>query len=85
LLVLKEENKNEYQLQLDLGEVIGALMKTHKPLVTGVVQDLLSNRLAPYAGENQTKPRTKFLLFILDDMVEHLGPTYLGPQYVSIV
>lgn len=60
-------------------------MKTHKPLVTGVVQDLLSNRLAPYAGENQTKPRTKFLLFILDDMVEHLGPTYLGPQYVSIV
>lgn len=33
LLVLKEENKNEFQLQLDLGECIGALFKTHKTLV----------------------------------------------------
>lgn len=30
LLVLKEENKNENQLQLDLGEIIGVLFKTHK-------------------------------------------------------
>jgi len=37
LLVLKEENKNEFQLQLDLGEIIGALFKTHKQLVSSVI------------------------------------------------
>jgi deoxycytidine triphosphate deaminase len=30
LMVLKEENKNEQQLQLDLGEIIGVLFKTHR-------------------------------------------------------
>lgn len=30
ILVLKEENKNEQQLQLDLGEIIGVLFKTHR-------------------------------------------------------
>lgn len=30
ILVLKEENKNEQQLQLDLGEIIGVIFKTHK-------------------------------------------------------
>ena len=85
LLVLKEENKNEYQLQLDLGEIIGALFKTHKNLVQGVVQDLLTAKLVPYGAEGASKPKTKFLLFVLDDMIEHLGPDFLGPMYPSIV
>jgi len=37
LLVLKEENKNEHQLQLDLGEIFGVLFKTHKERVQNVV------------------------------------------------
>tara|TARA_B110000285_G_C15108785_1_gene609732 strand:+ start:1263 stop:1424 length:162 start_codon:yes stop_codon:yes gene_type:complete len=53
---LKEENKNEYQLQLDLGEIIGALFKTHKNLVQQVVQELLTVKLAPYGAEGASKP-----------------------------
>jgi hypothetical protein len=53
---LKEENKNEFQLQLDLGECIGALFKTHKTLVQGVVQDLLTAKLTPYGAEGASKP-----------------------------
>lgn len=83
--MLKEENKNEYQLQLDLGEIIGALFKTHRNLVQGVVQELLTNKLGPYGADGASKPKIKFLLFILDDMVEHLGPDFLGPMYPNIV
>jgi len=60
-------------------------MKTHKNLVQGVVQDLLTAKLVPYGTEGASKPKIKFLLFILDDMVEHLGPDFLGPMYPSII
>jgi len=32
-----------------------------------------------------TKQKRKFMLFILDDMVEYLGPDFLGPVYPKIV
>lgn len=31
LMVLKEENKNEHELQISLAEIFGILFKTHKP------------------------------------------------------
>lgn len=49
LLVLKEENKNENQLQLDLGEIIGVLFKTHKPHVNNLVQKLITTYLPELA------------------------------------
>jgi hypothetical protein len=30
LMVLKEENKNEHELQISLAEIFGILFKTHK-------------------------------------------------------
>jgi hypothetical protein len=41
--------------------------------------------LGPYGVDGASKPKVKFLLFILDDMVEHLGPDFLGPMYANIV
>lgn len=84
LLVLKEENKNENALQLELGEIIGALFKTHKQHVNNLVQDLISNKL-PEIAKHESKQKKKFMLFILDDMVEYLGPDFLGPVYGGIV
>lgn len=84
LLVLKEENKNEHQLQLDLGEIFGVLFKTHKERVQNLVQDLINNKL-PALAKIETKQKRKFMLFILDDMVEYLGPDFLGPVYPKIV
>lgn len=84
LLVLKEENKNEHQLQLDLGEIIGVLFKTHKQHVANVVQDLVTTKL-PELAKLESKQKKKFMLFILDDMVEYLGPDFLGPIYPGIV
>lgn len=84
LMVLKEENKNEHQLQLDLGEIIGVLFKTHKDYCQNLAQKLIT-QILPEVAKHETKQKQKFLLFILDDMIEFLGPNFLGPVYPQIV
>jgi importin-5 len=69
---------------VDFGEIIGVLFKTHKDRCANVVQKLISSIL-PEIAKDQSKPKQKFLLFILDDMIEFLGPDYLGPIYPQIV
>jgi hypothetical protein len=84
LAVLKEENKNEYELQISLAEIFGILFKTHQTHCNELVQKLISEVL-PEVNKQQTKHYLKFQLFIFDDMVEFLGPNYLGPVYPNIV
>lgn len=83
ILVLKEENKNENELQLSLAEILGILFKTHKMHVKNLVQKLLVD-IIPLVEKQTSKQKQKFLLFILDDMVEYLGPDFLGPVYPEI-
>lgn len=77
LEVIKEENKNEYDLQLSLAELIGILFKTHKDYGAKLLNELFTNVLPNALGSDQ-KQKQKFALFLLDDMVEFLGPRYLG-------
>ena len=42
------------------------------------------NYVLPAAVADGSKQKTKFLLFILDDMVEFLGPDFLGPAYPAV-
>lgn len=77
LALLKEENNNEHDLQLSVAEMFGVLFKHHRDLVGPLVQELRSNVL-PNALSSEEQKRNKFGLFILDDMIEHLGPTYFG-------
>lgn len=80
IAVLKEENKAETDLQLGLAEIIGVLFKTHKNHCKNLVHKLITEIL-PEVAKVDTKAKNKFLLFILDDMVEFLGPEFLGPIY----
>lgn len=84
LAVLREENKNEHELQISLAEIFGTLFKTHRESCRELVQKLWQEVL-PAARKQATKHTMKFVLFILDDMVEFLGPDYLGPVYGEIV
>jgi len=84
LIVLKEENKNENELQLALAELLGIMFKTHRDHCQPLVQQLISEVL-PKVAKDTGKAKTKFLLFILDDMVEFLGPDFLGPIYPQVV
>lgn len=84
LNLLKEEGNNEYDLQLAAAELIGALFKTHKPYVANIVATLRSATLNQ-AFASGIQKRMKFGLFILDDMVEHLGPTYFSPEDYMVI
>lgn len=57
--------------------MIGILFKTHKEL-TGNLLNVLFNNVLPGAITSEIKEKMKFALFILDDMVEFLGPQVLG-------
>lgn len=85
LALLKEEGKNEYDLQLCAAELLGSLFKTHQPFVADLVNTLRTVTLNG-AFTSGIQKRLKFGLFVLDDMVEHLGPSYFNPaDYMVIV
>jgi len=84
LALLKEENNNEHDLQLAAAELMGILFKTHKNDVGPLVQKLRSEVLVQAFTSGDQK-RLKFAIFILDDMVEHLGPTYFNAQDFSAI
>ena len=81
--VIKEENNNEYDLQLSIAEIIGILFKTHGGLCQNIVSQLFQTIL-PQALQTNEKQKIKFALFVMDDMVEFLGPAHLGPHYVDV-
>lgn len=85
MALIKEENSNEFDLQIAAAELMGGLFKTHKQFVGGLVQKL-RNEIIPECFASQEQKRFKFAIFILDDMVEHLGPSYFSPEdFQSIV
>jgi hypothetical protein len=76
--LIKDEGNNEYDLQIAAAELMGSLFKTAPTMVAALVQILRQTVLNDAFGSNVQK-RKKFGLFILDDMVEHLGPNYFPP------
>lgn len=83
LEVIKEENKSEYDLQLSIAEILGVIFKTHAPQTLNLLNELFTT-LLPEAFKSEEKQKTKFGLFILDDMVEFLGPDILGTHYLDV-
>ncbi len=84
LELIKEEGQNEYDLQLAAAELIGCLFKTHPDMVQPLVHKLRTETLAA-AFASGTQKRLKFGLFVLDDMVEHLGPNYFSPEDYNVI
>lgn len=82
--LIKEEGQAEYDLQLTAAELLGILFKTHKSMVADIVTKLRTEMLVAAFGSNNQK-RYKFALFVLDDMVEHLGPTYFSHEDYSMI
>ena len=79
LALIKEENSNEYDLQIAAAELMGVLFKTHSQFVAGLVARL-RNEIIPECFAASEQKRFKVALFILDDMVEHLGPNYFSAE-----
>lgn len=76
--MFKEEVKQEYELQIGAAELLGIIMKTHPGMVHELITTLRKDHLQAAFSSNEPK-RQKFGLFILDDIVEHLGPAFFTP------
>lgn len=68
---------------MSVAELIGVLFKTHPLLSGGIVQNLFETLLSE-SLKSEEKQKNKFALFVMDDMVEYLGPEILGAQYVHV-
>ena len=82
--IIKEKNSNEFDLQFVAAELMGVLFKTHKEFSGDLVMKL-QNEVLPQAFASGDQKRRKFALFILDDMVEHLGPSYFNPEQFAFI
>ena len=58
---------------------MGVLFKTNSQFVAGLVARL-RNEIIPECFAASEQKRFKVALFILDDMVEHLGPNYFSAE-----
>ena len=81
--VIKEENKNEFDLQLSVAEILGIIFKTHGVYCGNLLNELFTNIIPP-ALSSEEKSKNKFAIYLMDDMVEFLGPNILGVHYVTV-
>jgi len=63
---------------------MGILFKTHVEYVADLVASLQTQML-PAAFQSGDQKRKKFGLFVLDDMVEHLGPGYFTQEQFGMI
>jgi len=83
LELLKDENKNEFDLQLSIAELFGTLFKTHPTFCQPLIYELYQNFI-PRKLQAPEKQKKKLALYILDDMIEFLGKDIMGPLYPTV-
>ena len=70
---MEEENKIEDELQLAISETFGSLFMTHNDQCGLLVKTLFEQLLPVYLGDGAQYIKKKFALFVIDDLIEHLG------------
>mmetsp|Transcript_33835 Transcript_33835/g.33364 ORF Transcript_33835/g.33364 Transcript_33835/m.33364 type:complete len:423 (-) Transcript_33835:378-1646(-) len=80
-MFMEEENEIEDDLQLTLSEAFGALFKTHKNKCANLLNTLFNDLLPSYLDESAPFVKQKFGVYIVVDLVEHLGLEILGEKY----
>ena len=78
---MEEENEIEDDLQLTLSEAFGSLFKTHKNKCASLLTTLFNDLLPSYLDEKAPFIKQKFGIYIVVDLVEHLGLEILGGKY----
>lgn len=78
---MDEENEMEDDLQLTISEAFGSLFKTHKHHCKELLSNLFTTLLPQYLDDKAPFVKQKFGLYIVVDLVEHLGLEILGEKY----
>lgn len=78
---MEEENNMEDDLQLTISEAFGSLFKTHKNQCGELLRSLFNDLLPEYLNDEAPFVKQKFALYVVVDLVEHLGLEILGEKY----
>lgn len=76
MAVFKDEIKEENELQVALVELVGILFKTHKQYCAPLAEKIITEVL-PSLTSSDDKNKQKLLIYLIDDMIEFLGPEFL--------
>ena len=80
VFLYKADMKSEARIKLELGDIIGALYKTHKPLTKGLLE-LVFSQVLNSALQAKNKPKLIQLgIFLIDDMLEYLDRDFVGQE-----
>jgi len=79
-----EDPDMEEELNLAIAAVFGALFKTHKELTLPIVKSLYQQVLPNVFGEGGSFRMKQFGLFLIDDMLEHLGLDLLPNEWMHL-
>lgn len=72
---------SEEEVQVALSNLIGEILKTHKEMNLGLVQYVLETELPRVFVEGATSKMIKFGIFLVDDMIDHLGYDIMKSQW----
>lgn len=75
------ENQTEEELHVKIAEFIGVLFKTHKEQVQPLCELIFTTVLPKVLDVNLTPKMHQFGIFLIDDIVEHLGYALAGPKF----
>lgn len=78
---IKEENETEEELHVKIAELIGSLFKTHREQVNPLFELICNTILPKVLDPNLTPKMHQFGIFLIDDIVEHLGFQMAGAKF----
>lgn len=81
--MIKEENDTEEELHVKIAELIGTLFKTHKDYIGPLFELICSTILPRVLDPSLSAKMHQFGIFLIDDIVEHLGYNIAGTKFID--
>ena len=75
--LIKKEDENLEDIQVEITDVIGILLKTHKNQCDYLLQKIINNMIPQFLNSNKVF-EIKIAIFLLDDLIEYIGQEKLG-------
>ena len=82
--LIDEDIKNYEDIQSEIADNIGMLLKTHKQIADEIITKILTNIIPSYSNSENIF-EVKMGLFIADDLIEYIGQDMLGHDNWSLM
>ena len=82
--LIEEDIKDIEDIQSEIADNIGILLKTHKQIAEDIISKLLKNIIPTYSTSSNLF-EVKMGLYIADDLIEYIGQDMLGDENWSLM